>query len=126
MILIITLITILLMGSAYLIGWIIRRRQEREERELIELEQEINYYLKKLEQVKQEYETMKPNDITNLPEGTNNILNMYDRSNIRIPKDILEDISSQHFHNETDILEFIENQRNYWKLENTKKLYKRR
>lgn len=53
------------------------------------------------------------------------VLDIYERSNVRIPKDIIEELSYMNFDNEMDIFNYIENQRHYWKLENSKKPYKK-
>lgn len=51
-------------------------------------------------------------------------LDLYDKSNIRIPKDIIEDATIHHFDTVERAIQYIENQRNYWKLENQKKVLK--
>lgn len=53
-------------------------------------------------------------------------LEIYDKSNIRIPTDIIEDLHHQKLHDIEDILSFVETQRHYWRLENTKKPFKRK
>lgn len=53
------------------------------------------------------------------------VLDIYEESHIRIPADIIEDLSYMRFHDEKEVFTFIENQRNYWKLENTKKPYRK-
>lgn len=53
-----------------------------------------------------------------------NVLDTYERSNIRIPADILEELARNGFTTETEVTDFIENQRHHWKLENSKKVYK--
>lgn len=55
----------------------------------------------------------------------NKVLDLYEQSNIRLPLDILEDLSTQNLKTEKEIFDFIENQRNHWKLENQKKPYKK-
>lgn len=51
-------------------------------------------------------------------------LDVYDMSNIRIPKDIIEDAAIHQFDTVERAIYYIENQRNYWKLENQKKVLK--
>lgn len=51
-------------------------------------------------------------------------LDIFDRSNIRISSDIVEDAATRHFKNVEQCVKFIENQRYVWKQENMKKLYK--
>ena len=65
------------------------------------------------------------NSINHFTQTQNKVLNLYDNSNIRLPYDILEDLSTQNLKSEKETFEFIENQRNYWKLENQKKPYKK-
>ena len=54
----------------------------------------------------------------------NEVLDVYDQSNIKIPVDILEDMVVIIFDSEKEVFNYIENQRYYWKLENSKKPYK--
>ena len=65
------------------------------------------------------------NSINHFTQTQNKVLDIYEHSNIRIPLDILEDLSTLSFQSEKETFEFIENQRNYWKLENQKKPYKK-
>lgn len=53
-----------------------------------------------------------------------NVLDVYDKSGIRIPSDIIEDLSYMRLDNEKAIMDYIENQRTFWRLENTKKPFK--
>ena len=52
------------------------------------------------------------------------VLDVYDKSGIRIPSDIIEDLSYMRLDNEKAIMDYIENQRTFWRLENTKKPFK--
>lgn len=52
------------------------------------------------------------------------VLDCYDKSNIKIPTEIIEDLHSRKLSSHKEIFDFIENQRYFWKLENTKKVYK--
>nr|2BNK_A Chain A, EARLY PROTEIN GP16.7 [Bacillus phage phi29]2BNK_B Chain B, EARLY PROTEIN GP16.7 [Bacillus phage phi29]2C5R_A Chain A, EARLY PROTEIN P16.7 [Salasvirus phi29]2C5R_B Chain B, EARLY PROTEIN P16.7 [Salasvirus phi29]2C5R_C Chain C, EARLY PROTEIN P16.7 [Salasvirus phi29]2C5R_D Chain D, EARLY PROTEIN P16.7 [Salasvirus phi29]2C5R_E Chain E, EARLY PROTEIN P16.7 [Salasvirus phi29]2C5R_F Chain F, EARLY PROTEIN P16.7 [Salasvirus phi29] len=52
------------------------------------------------------------------------VLDLYEQSNIRIPSDIIEDLVNQRLQSEQEVLNYIETQRTYWKLENQKKLYR--
>lgn len=85
----------------------------RQERDTIQAE--INKALEQLENTRVDKKTM-------LPHAVNSVLNRYDRSNIRIPSDIIEDITYLNFRDEKDIFDYIENQRHHWKLENSKKM----
>lgn len=51
-------------------------------------------------------------------------LDVFDRSNIRIPKDIIEDMAQHRFTSVEMCIDYIENQRAHWKLENGKKVFK--
>ena len=65
------------------------------------------------------------NSINHFTQTQNRLLDLYDQSNIRLPLDILEDLSTLPFQSEKETFDFIENQRIYWKLENQKKPYKK-
>lgn len=52
------------------------------------------------------------------------VLDIYERSHIRIPADIIEELSYMQLSTETEVFDYIENQRQFWKLENSKKPYK--
>jgi len=60
-----------------------------------------------------------------LTQAEINSLDVYDKTNIRIPVDIIEDLHSLNLETEKEILDYIENQRHFWRLENTKKPFKR-
>lgn len=51
-------------------------------------------------------------------------LDMYEQSNIRVPRDIIEDAAALHFPSIKHALQFIETQRQAWRQENMKKVYK--
>ena len=59
------------------------------------------------------------------PRIIDSVLDEYEQSNIRIPADILEELSRNGFIDESDVRTFIENQRHHWKLENSKRVYKK-
>jgi len=62
--------------------------------------------------------------LTLLTESEIAVLDQYERSNIRIPADILEDMHAHGFNSQKEIFDYVENQRHQWKQENGKKLYK--
>lgn len=95
---------------------------QEEEKQLI---QRIEAYKQQLNEQKQQYENNKINPIVNLSTIVNNVLDVYEQSNIQLPTNIIEQLSFMRFDDELDVLEYIEIQRNYWKLENTKKVYKK-
>lgn len=70
-----------------------------------------------------EYQSTTINRTTNLRHSQEEVLNIYERSNIKIPVEIIEDLQYNDITEHDDIIDFIENQRHYWKLENTKKPY---
>ena len=67
---------------------------------------------------------VKVDNVVKLPTMVNEVLDVYDQSNIKIPVDILEDMVVIIFDSEKEVFNYIENQRYYWKLENSKKPYK--
>lgn len=55
-------------------------------------------------------------------ETINKVLQDYERVGIKIPLDIIEELNYHNFDSEDQIKNFIQVQRNNWKLENNKKL----
>lgn len=53
------------------------------------------------------------------------VLKIYEVSGIKLPFDIIEELEYLNIDSKTEIYSFIENQRQHWKLENTKKPYKK-
>lgn len=78
------------------------------------LEKEIAEKTNQLENLKQQ----------RLQPELERALDLFDRSNIRISSDIIEDASTRFFQTDEQAVKFIENQRIMWKQENMKKLYK--
>lgn len=60
-----------------------------------------------------------------LSQVANDVLDMYQQTNIRIPADIIEDLTTLKFATHKETFDYIENQRHFWKLENSKKPYKK-
>jgi hypothetical protein len=85
------------------------------------LDTKISIKEHKLKELENELHTRKLNSSVMLTELEIEVLNIYDDSNIRIPTDIIEDLSSMKLSNQKEMIRFIETQRQYWKLENTKK-----
>ena len=52
------------------------------------------------------------------------VIDLYYKINIRLPYDILEELTFYNSKDKKEIFQFIELQRNHWKLENSKKMYK--
>lgn len=71
---------------------------------------------------KEELKALQVDSRTMTSEAVNNVLNKYDYMNIRVPKDIIEDVTYYGFTDEKQIFEYIESQRQHWKLENNKKM----
>ena len=98
------------------------KSRKREEKEIDNRIAEKEDYLISLEQ--------RINN-TSLDRGTGltltqiNVLDKYERSNIRIPADILEELPHMSQLDESETLEYIEQQRQQWKLENGKKVFKK-
>lgn len=84
---------------------------------------ELSYLIQQKENELNELPTNK--SINRFTITQNKVLDLYEQSNIRLPLDILEDLSTQNLKTEKEIFDFIENQRNQWKLENQKKPYKK-
>lgn len=62
--------------------------------------------------------------VLNIQPNLQEALDTYQDSHIRIPSDIIEDATRQYFSTVSDALNYIENQRDAWKRENGKKVYK--
>jgi len=62
--------------------------------------------------------------VLNIQPNLQQALDAYQDSHIRIPSDVIEDATRQYFSNVSDALNYIENQRDAWKRENGKKVYK--
>lgn len=84
---------------------------------------ELTYLIQQKENELNELSSNKP--INHFTQSQNRVLDLYEQSNIRLPLDILEDLATQNLKTEKEIFDFIENQRNQWKLENQKKPYKK-
>lgn len=100
-----------------------RNRLSQEIMETQETLAELTYLIQQKEN--EINELPNNNSINHFTQTQNKVLDLYEQSNIRIPLDILEDLSTLSFQSEKETFEFIENQRNYWKLENQKKPYKK-
>lgn len=61
------------------------------------------------------------NNRTSLTPILENVLDQYQRANIQLPSNIIEEAALQLWTSETEIITFIEQQRNHWKLECQKK-----
>lgn len=98
--------------------------REWHENYIEQLNQEIISKSKQLTTLSQQIEDRTIDKNVSLTKLEISVLDIYDASGIRIPSDIIEDLSYMRLDNEKAIMEYIENQRYFWKLENTKKPFK--
>lgn len=97
----------------------------------------LRYLIHKLKQLKTievtgntDYEPIKTIKDYKLSKEVEQVMELYELSGIQLPLDIIELLGQQYLINElqlydfNSIYKFIENQRYYWKLENSKKPYK--
>lgn len=71
-------------------------------------------------------EANKVSKSTTLPQALDMALDEYDRAGIRIPLDIIEDLSGENFTDKEEAIKLIEMHRTNWKFENQKKLTRRK
>lgn len=104
-----------------------KERKHREEHEKIEeLNNQIQSKSEELEMLENQVRNLSYDSSVSLTHIESKALDKYSESNIQISTDIIEELSRMRLDNETDIINYIENQRLYWKHENSKKLFKRR
>lgn len=96
-----------------------------QQKELTQLENTIELKQKELSHLENKLDTIKSPFSYNT--HVTNALNLYQNSFIKLPVDILEELSffNDSFTSTIDVVTFIENQRNNWKIENTKRLLKK-
>ena len=96
-----------------------------QQKELTQLENTIQLKQKELSHLENKLDTIK--SPFSYSSQVTNALNLYQNSFIKLPADILEELSffNDSFTSTTDVVTFIENQRNNWKIENTKRLLKK-
>lgn len=101
-------------------------KRNRLSQELMESQERLTELTYLIQQKENELNEISSNkSINRFTITQNKVLDLYEQSNIRLPLDILEDLSTQNLKTEKEIFDFIENQRNHWKLENQKKPYKK-
>jgi hypothetical protein len=105
-----------IMLLALYFGYKKKNKQEQKELELIEQE---------IDEKREQLQNLAYDNTVNLTKLEIEVLEYYDICNIRIPSDIIEDLHNMKLTDEKDIFSFIESQRNYWKLENTKKVFRK-
>ena len=94
------------------------------ERELERLQALIREKQKTLAEINEQIDNRTIVNNIQLSRVESAVLDLYDESNIRIPADIIEDLHYKKLSTEKEVMEYLENQRNFWKLENMKKLDK--
>lgn len=94
------------------------------DREIERLQQLIRQKQQTLAEINEQIDNRSIVNNIQLSRVESAVLDLYDESNIRIPVDIIEDLHHKKLSTEKEVMEYVENQRNFWKLENTKKLYK--
>lgn len=96
----------------------LQKRNKREQKELDDLQH-------KIEDRKKQLSNMQYDTTQQLTKIEVEVLEQYDSTNIRIPIEIIEDLHHMRLTSEKDIVNFIETQRKYWKLENSKPMFRR-
>ena len=87
-----------------------------------EMQQEIDFLHEEWQTLRQKIANNALSDKTNnLPHVLDNVLQRYFDLNIRIPLDIIEEAARLTWTDETEVIAYIEQQRNHWKLECQKK-----
>ena len=87
-----------------------------------EMQQEIDFLHAEWQTLRQKIANNALSDKSNnLPMVLDNVLQRYFDLNIRIPLDIIEEAARLTWTDETEVIAYIEQQRNHWKLECQKK-----
>jgi Bacteriophage phi-29 early protein GP16.7 len=89
-----------------------------------ELNQQISAKSRQLTTLEKQIEDRTIDKSVSLTKLEIQVLDYFDESGIRIPSDIIEDLHSMRFTTEFEIFKYIQNQRTFWKLENTKKPFR--
>ena len=87
-----------------------------------EMQQEIDFLHEEWQTLRQKITNNAISDKTNnLPYVLDQVLQRYFDLNIRIPLDIIEEAARLTWTDESEVIAYIEQQRNHWKLECQKK-----
>lgn len=87
-----------------------------------EMQQEIDFLHEEWSDLRQKIKNNALSDKSNnLPLVLDQVLQRYFDINIRIPLDIIEEAARLTWTDETEVIAYIEQQRNHWKLECQKK-----
>ena len=98
------------------------RKRYRNMRYLQEMQQEIDFLHEEWQTLRQKITNNALSDKSNnLPYVLDNVLQRYFDLNIRIPLDIIEEAARLTWTDEAEVIAYIEQQRNHWKLECQKK-----
>lgn len=102
------------------------RNHQAHEQKLKDLNNQIAAKTIQLDNLTDNLENWSVNRNMPLSKMELKVLDVYDQSNIKIPVEIIEDLSAMRLDDEKEVIDFIETQRHFWRLENTKKVFKRR
>ena len=98
------------------------RKRYKAARYVQEMQQEIDYLHAEWSDLRQKIANNALSDKTNnLPMVLDQVLQRYFDLNIRIPLDIIEEAARLTWTDESEVIAYIEQQRNHWKLECQKK-----
>jgi len=108
-----------------MIGNTRKESMKEREQEIEWLEEQIELRQHQLLNIEKELNNRKAGKSGTLSYVTEKVLDIYEKSNIQLSSDIIEELTYMRLTDEKEIFDYIENQRYYWKLENTKKPYKK-
>ena len=98
------------------------RKRYKATRYVQEMQQEIDFLHAEWADLRQKIANNALSTKTNnLPMVLDNVLQRYFDLNIRIPLDIIEEAARLTWTDESEVIAYIEQQRNHWKLECQKK-----
>ena len=98
------------------------RKRYKAARYAQEMQQEIDFLHEEWSDLRQKIANNAISEQTNnLPFVLDNVLQRYFDLNIRIPLDIIEEAARLTWTDESEVIAYIEQQRNHWKLECQKK-----
>ena len=98
------------------------RKRYKAARYAQEMQQEIDFLHEEWQTLRQKIANNAISDKTNnLPMVLDQVLQRYFDLNIRIPLDIIEEAARLTWTDESEVIAYIEQQRNHWKLECQKK-----
>ena len=98
------------------------RQRYKAARYVQEMQQEIDFLHEEWSDLRQKIKNNAISDKTNnLPHVLDQVLQRYFDLNIRIPLDIIEEAARLTWTDESEVIAYIEQQRNHWKLECQKK-----